>query len=103
MLSSFEATMSQVEGESKVTISNVVAVVISLKKLMKEMILKLHFCQILSRILLDQANIKLNPYLNQENFLLVTFLDPRFKVDWLQTDEERALLKEASISQRKSS
>ena len=49
----FEAAMSQVEGESKVTISNVCAVVIGLKKLMEEMILKLHICQILPRILLD--------------------------------------------------
>ena len=94
VLSPFEAAMSQVEGESKVTISNVRAVVIGLKKSMKDMILKLHICQILPRILLDQVNTRLNPYLNQKDFRLATFLDPRFKADWLQTDEERALLKE---------
>ena len=97
VLSPFEAAMSQVEGESKVTISNVCAVVIGLKKLMEEMVLKLHICQILPCILLDQVNTRLNPYLNQEDFRLVTFLDPRFKADWLQTDKERALLKEALI------
>ena len=97
----FEAAMSQVEGENKVTISNVCAVVIGLKKLMEEMILKLHICQILPRILLDQVNTRLNPYLNQEDFRLATFLEPRFKADWLQTDEERALLKEASIQSTK--
>ena len=43
----------------------------------------------------------LNLYLNQEDFRLATFLDPRFKADWLQTDEERALLKEASIQSTK--
>ena len=68
MLSQFKAAMSQVEGESKVTISNVCAVVIGLKKLMKKMILKLHISQILPRILLDQINMKLNPYLNREDF-----------------------------------
>ena len=62
VLSPFEASMSQVEGESKVTIGNVCAVVISLKKLMEEMILKLHICQILPRILLDQVNLMLNPH-----------------------------------------
>ena len=101
MLSPFEAAMSQVEGESKVTISNVCAVVIGLKKSIEEMILKLHICQILPRILLDQVNTRLNPYLNQKDFRLVTFLDPRFKADWLQIDEERALLKEASIQSTK--
>ena len=101
VLSPFEAAMSQVEGESKVTISNVCAAVIGLKKSMEEMILKLHICQILPRILLDQVNTRLNPYLNQEDFRLATFLDPRFKADWLQTDEERALLKEASIQSAK--
>ena len=101
VLSPFEAAMSQVEGESKVTISNVCAVVIGLKKLMEEMILKLHICQTLPRILLDQVNTRLNPYLTQEDFRLATFLDPRFKADWLQTDEERALLKEASIQSTK--
>ena len=67
VLSPFEArkTMSQVEGESKVTISNVCAVVIGLKKLMEEMILKLHICQTLPRILLDQVNTRLNPYLSR--------------------------------------
>ena len=79
MLSLFKAAMSQVEGESKVTISNVCAVVIGLKKLMKKMILKLHIGQILPRILLDQINMKLNPYLNREDFRLAIFLDPRFK------------------------
>ena len=101
VLSPFEAAMSQVEEESKVTISNVCAVVIGLKKLMEEMTLKLHICQILPRILFDQVNTRLNPCLNQEDFRLATFLDPRFKVDWLQTDEERALLKEASIQSTK--
>ena len=99
VLSPFEAAMSQVEGESKVTISNVCAVVIGLKKLMEKMIL--HICQTLPRILLDQVNTRLNPYLTQEDFRLATFLDPRFKADWLQTDEERALLKEASIQSTK--
>ena len=101
VLSSFEAAMSQVEGESKVKISNVCAVVIGLKKLMEEMILKLHICQTLPRILLNQVNTRLNPYLAQKDFRLATFLDPRFKPDWLQTDEERALLKEASIQSTK--
>ena len=64
VLSPFEAAMSQVEGESKATISNVRAVVIGLKKSMEEMILKLHICQLLPRILLDQVNTRLNPYLN---------------------------------------
>ena len=68
VLSPFEAAMSQVEGESKVTISNVCAVVIGLKKLMEEMILKLHICQTLPRILLDQVNTRLNPYLTLEDF-----------------------------------
>ena len=68
VLSPFEASMSQVEGESKVTISNVCAVVIGLKKSMEEMIFKLHICQILPRILLDQVNMRLNLYLNQEDF-----------------------------------
>ena len=68
VLSPFEATMFQVKGESKVTISNACAVVIGLKKSMEEMILKLHICLILPRILLDQVNLKLNPYLNQEDF-----------------------------------
>ena len=45
--------------------------------------------------------MKLNPYLNQEDFRLATFLDPRFKTDWLQTDKERALLKKASIQSTK--
>ena len=62
---------------------------------------KLHIFQILPRILLDQVNMRLNPYLNQKDFRFVTFLDPRFKADWLQTDEERALLKEASIQSTK--
>ena len=100
VLSPFEAAMSQAEGESKITISNVYAVVIGLKKSIEEMILKLHIFQILPRILFDQVNT-LNPYLNQEDFRLATFLDPRFKADWLQTDEERALLKEASIQSTK--
>ena len=65
------------------------------------MILKLHIYQILPCILPDQVNMKLNPHLNQEDFRLATFLDPRFKVDWLQTDEERVLLKEASIQSTK--
>ena len=60
--------MSQVEGESKVTMSNECAVVIDLKKSMEEMILKLHMRQILPRILIDQVNMRLNPYLNQEDF-----------------------------------
>ena len=101
VLSPFEAAMSQVEGESKVTISNVCAVVIGLKKSMEEMILKLHICQILPRILLDQVNMRLNLYLNQEDFRLATTLDPRFKAGWLQTDEEKALPKEASIHSTK--
>ena len=42
VLNLFEAAMSQVRGESKVTISNACAVVIGLKKSMEEMILKLH-------------------------------------------------------------
>ena len=92
VLSPFEAAMSQVEGESKVAISNVSAVFIGLKKSMEEVVLKIHICQILPRILLDQVNTRLNPYLNQDDFRLATFLDPRFKADWLQTDEERALL-----------
>ena len=86
VLSPFEAAMSQVEGKSKVTISNVCAVVIGLKKLMEEMILKLHICQTLPRILLDRVNTRLNPCLTQEDFRLATFLDPRFKADWLQTE-----------------
>ena len=73
VLRSFEAAMSQVEGESKVTISNVCAVVIGLKKFMEEMILKLHICQTLPRILLDQVNTRLNPYLTQEDFRLRRF------------------------------
>ena len=101
VLSPFEAAMSQVERKSKVTISNACAVVIGLKKSMEEIILKLLICQILPRILLDQVNMKLNPYFNQEDFRLATFLDPRFKADWLQIEEERALLKEASIQSRK--
>ena len=101
VLRPFEAAISQVEGESKGTISTVCAVVIGLKKSMKAMILKPHICQILPRILLDQVNVKLNPYLNQEDFRLATFLDPRFKADWLQTDEERAILKEALIQSTK--
>ena len=66
--SPFEAAMSQIEGESKVTISNVCAVVIGLKKSIEEMILKLHICQILPGILLDQVKRRLNPCLNQEDF-----------------------------------
>ena len=72
------------------------AIVIGLKKSIKK-ILKLHICHILPRILLDQDNTRLNPYLNQEDFQLATFLDPRFIAEWLQTDEEKALFKEASI------
>ena len=68
VLSPFAAAMSQVEGESKVTISNMCAVVIGLKKSMEQMILKPHICQILPRILLDQVNMLLNLYLNQEDF-----------------------------------
>ena len=101
VLSPFEAAMSQVEGESKVKISNVCAIVIGLKKLMEEMILKLYICKTLPRILLDQVKTTLNPYLTQEDFRLATFLDPQFKADWLQTDEERALLKKASIQSTK--
>ena len=69
VLSPFEAAMSRVEGESKVAISNVCAVVIGLKKLIEKvdgrrwklMVLKLHICQILPHILLDQVNTRLNP------------------------------------------
>ena len=39
MRSPFESAMSQVEGESKITINNVCAVVIGMKKSMEEMIL----------------------------------------------------------------
>ena len=77
------------------------AVVIGLKKSMEEMILQLHICQILPRILLDQDNMKLNTYQNQEDFRLATSLDGWFTADWLQTDEERALLKEALIQSTK--
>ena len=76
VLSPFEAAMSQVEGESKVTISNVCAVVIGLKKLMEEMILKLHICQTLPHILFDQINMSLNPYLTQEDFLTCNVFRP---------------------------
>ena len=59
VLSPFETAMSQVEGGSKITISNVCAVVIGLKKSMEEMILKLYIWQILPSILLDESYLRL--------------------------------------------
>jgi len=70
VLSPFEAAVYQVEGESSVTISNVCAIVISLKKSLKVMVLKISS---LSRIPFDQVNMRLNPYLEQEDFRLATF------------------------------
>ena len=90
VLNPFKEAMEQVEGEKMVTISAIGPVIIGLQQSMQQLIeSNLSYCETLARVLLGSVKRRLNPFLEMTDITAAAVFDPRFKLNWLPSEEKK--------------
>lgn len=91
VLAPFEEAMEVVEGQKKVTITAIGPVIQGLTHSLEYLIhtAQLQYCEKLSKVLLDSVRERLDPYMDIKNVQVAALLDPRIKLNWISSQEQK--------------
>ena len=91
VLEPFEEAMEVVEGQKKVTITAIGPVIQGLTHSLEHLIhtAQLQYCDKLAKILLGSVRERLDPYMEIKDVQVAALLDPRFKLNWISSQEQK--------------
>lgn len=91
VLEPFEEALEVVEGQKTVTITAIGPVIQGLTHSLKHLIhtAQLQYCEKLAKVLLDSVRERLDPYMEIKDVQVAALLDPRFKLNWISSQEQK--------------